>query len=205
MIGALLAAVAWLTSCTYSPSPESGKLLCGPGFSCPKGYTCANRQTCWKEGETPPPGDGGGGEAAIEVVTRPDVAVAPRLRPFVGTWNFVSGTVSTMCSDNSRDTRALAGDFMDIDVSADSDLIASFYCDWHLNVVAGSTVLSRPGQTCMTVSNGTQFTWTVATFEFATSDGQNGTLNSRIGAAYNNNGMVGTCMLTIAGGLTHAP
>jgi len=197
MIGAVLATLAWLSSCTYSPSPESGMLLCGARGACPKGYTCADGRTCWKEGETP---DGG---TVKDASSRPDAP--PRLRPFVGTWDFVSGTVSTMCSDGSKDTRPLAGDFMDVDVSPDSDLIASFYCDWHLNVVGSSTVLSRPAQTCMTTSAGTIFTWTVATFEFATSDGQNGTLSSRIGAAYNNSGMLGTCMLTIAGALTHAP
>jgi hypothetical protein len=153
---------------------------------------------CWKEGEKT---DGGG--VVPDASPRPDAP--PRLRPFVGTWDFISGTVSTMCSDGSKDTRPLAGDFMDVDVSPDSDIIASFYCDWHLNVVGGSTTLSRPAQTCMTTSMGTVFTWTVATFEFATSDGQSGTLNSRIGAAYNNSGMLGTCTLTIAGALTHAP
>jgi hypothetical protein len=198
MIGAVLATLAWLSSCTYSPSPKSGLLFCGPGGACPKGYGCADGRTCWKEGETPPLPDGGGLETAVDLVTRADAPVAPRLRPFVGSWDFESGTVSTTCSDNSRDTRLLAGDFLDIDVGTDSDLVASFYCDWKLNLVAGSTVPSRPAQTCTTISKDTEFTWTLVSFEFTTGDGQNATLLSRINAAYKNTG-VGTCMLTIAG------
>ena len=202
-IGVLLAALAWMASCTYSPNPESGSLFCGANSSCPKGYNCADGRTCWKDGVKPTDDAGMPIDVQKDIVTRPDVP--GRVLNFVGSWDFVSGTVSTTCSDNSTDSRPLAGDFMDIGPGTDSDLIASFYCDWKVNVSGTTTMLARPGQTCMTTSMGAVFTWTVVNFNFSTSDGQSGMLNSRINAAYNNAGDVGTCMLTISGGLVRSP
>ena len=45
---------AILAGC-YSPNVPSGKLQCGPGGSCPEGYSCAADNHCYKPGFAPVP------------------------------------------------------------------------------------------------------------------------------------------------------
>lgn len=177
----------------YSPNPASGTLLCGPAQSCPQGYTCADGNTCWRQGEQPSDTRNG------------------RLAKLSGQWFFSPGTLSLVtCSDapNAPSSYDLRGQSLDVVPGVTSDLSAAIYCDWNLdldpNANAASTVIIA-GQSCQGLgSDGTtQFTWYGTSFEIATTDGISGTVAGLIDATFRPlAGAPGTCTVRIAGSIS---
>ncbi len=51
LLSAVIALGAAGLSCSYSPNFANDTLQCGAGRTCPKGYSCASDNKCWKTGQ----------------------------------------------------------------------------------------------------------------------------------------------------------
>ncbi|HVR62823.1 MAG TPA: hypothetical protein VMU50_13050 [Polyangia bacterium] len=230
-----LAAIAWVAAwtwvaapaCTYAPDFDNGRLLCGAKGSCPKGYHCEAGHTCYKDGTTlngsgGASGSGGsaggtGGKSGGSITTRNDL---------VGSWIFTSGTLNVACSDNTSKTKPLgASDHVDVALGSGTGITADFYCDWNLDLSidgGGASTNLPSGQTCMSTSGCSDFTWMGQSFDFSADNTATGMLDAKINATYKDytdpltataatpaclpkattpNPATGTCMLTISGAL----
>lgn len=195
-----LIAVAWACAaapgCTYAPDFDNARLLCGAQGSCPKGYHCEAGHTCYKDG-TNANGTGGGagsggagggaggmsggtgGSSGGQVNSRNDL---------VGTWDFTSGTLNVSCSDQTSNTKQLMdSDHVDVGIGTGTGITGDFYCNWALDltIAGGMARTDLPsGQTCMSSSGCSDFTWMGQSFEFSSDDAATATLDARINATY---------------------
>jgi hypothetical protein len=174
----LALALLLLAGC-YSPSPESGTLLCSSDLKCPEDYSChSDDLKCWKS-------------------TPADL--------FVGHWVFDStSTVNVTCVDGSRNMSSLKDDWVDIAyptaTDAPADVTADYFCSWKLEVAAGQGTSILPGQSCpFTDSTNTAYTYSGQSFNFSTMDGKTGTLAASLQAV----GAAATCTLALSGTLTN--
>jgi hypothetical protein len=203
-----LAPLVTLLSCSYAPDFANDQLQCGAAGQCPKGYSCATDNRCWKNGATPH-------DAAV---TPHDGAVTTdggvQLSDFVGTWTFNSGasggTLTGTCSDSSTPiSSSLSGDFMVVTLSG-TGLLAQYYCNagWNLRLPAGSTTaVVQTGQTCVYSSTQsgvtTSYTFAALAFSLTTSNGQLGQFSGHLSGPFSaSDGTTGTCNFNLAGQLT---
>jgi hypothetical protein len=193
IIGSLwLALSCGALSCAYSPDFAGGQLQCGSKQSCPKGYSCASDNTCWKDGTAP---------------TSPN--------DFNGTWTFTGGTLDVSCTDGSSDHRALKGDannsadFIIVNQSG-SSLSANYFCDWSLTLPSGGNTGTAPlGQSCTettTDSTGTimtTYTWSALAFTFTLDGSDSATSAGHVSGPFTDStGVAGTCDVTFSGPLS---
>jgi hypothetical protein len=153
-------------ACTYSPNFDNDKLVCA-GNSCPKGYSCASDNKCWKIGETPG-GTGGtdGGTQHMDASTDVPSSSDPRTG-FVGTWTFGGGTLDATCTDGSAVHRALTGDYIMVGLgTTQSTVLAQYYCQtgWTMQLSGGNTmVVATSNQTCVEMTTDTTVSPAVTT------------------------------------------
>ena len=193
VIPALLLA---LSSC-YAPDFANDQLQCGDNSACPKGYSCAADNRCWKNGAQPAADAGG----------------QMRFDNFVGTWVFTGGTLNATCTDGPPYQRALTGDSITI-LTGNVGLLEQYYCQtgWNLRLPLGTTTAVAPtGQTCVerTTDSGsgimTTYTWSASELSFTTSDGQTATTTGHIMGPFSaSDNTHGTCDVTYTGPL-HKP
>jgi hypothetical protein len=191
----LLALSASALAC-YSPNPESGALMCSADQpQCPQGYYCLSASnTCWKKGQAP--GDGGVGGDAGRPVDK-----------FVGQWTFDStGKLDETCTAMPTTSSSLSGDFVDVALGTSSDLIATYYCPWNLNLVASDRTKASiiAGQSCQTTSGTTPITMHGDAFDFQTADGASATMSASFTAVYVS-GPALTCTFKVTGKLARMP
>jgi hypothetical protein len=181
-------------ACTYSPDFANDMLVCGPGGSCPKGYSCnVADNKCWKTGDNPggtggsdggtQPGTGGARmDAGSDVPTSGD----PRAG-FVGTWTFTGGTLNGTCSDsptaiqralNGNPSNGTPADYILISLGTlAGTLNVKYFCDtgWTMQLSSGNTMANTTSnQMCVqrTTDNSvtppvtTAYTWSPVTFSF---------------------------------------
>lgn len=214
-----------LGACTYSPDFANDMLVCGPGGSCPKGYSCSVADNkCWKTGDTPGGGGGsdggtnpGTGGAHMDASSDLPTSTDPR-DGFVGTWTFTGGTLNGSCSDSpTAIQRALNGtpaDYILIGLGALSTLNAKYFCDtgWTMQLSSGNTMAVAPSnQTCIqrTTDNSvtppvtTAYTWSPMTFSFTKTSATTATTSGHLTSTFSaTNGTAGTCELSFTGPLT---
>ena len=212
--------LAGLGACTYSPDFANDKLVCGPGGSCPKGYSCdVADQKCWKTGEAPGSGGSDGGsnpgtggaklDAGSDVPTSSD----PRAG-FVGTWTFTGGTMNGSCTDGSVVQSALTGDYILIGLGTTaSTVLAQYRCQtgWTMQLSGGNTMaVATSNQTCMqqTIFGNpavtTTYTWSALAFSFTKTSGSTATATGQFMGPFtaSDSTMGGSCDLTFSGPLT---
>jgi hypothetical protein len=222
--------LAGLWACTYSPDFANDKLVCGPGGSCPKGYSCnVADNKCWKTGETPGGGGSDGGtnpgsggarmDASSDVPTNSDPRTA-----FVGTWTFTGGTLNGSCSDSPTPVQRALNGSASAGVPADYILIGlgtlagtlnlKYFCDsgWNMQLSSGNTMaVATSNQTCIqrTTDNSvnppvtTAYTWSPTMFSFTKTSATAATTSGRLtGPFAASDGTSGTCDLTFSGPLT---
>jgi hypothetical protein len=214
--------------CAYSPDPASGTLHCGPGSSCPKGYTCADQKTCWKDGETPSgaAGTGAAGMGAAGVSGAAGTGAAGMAMPgpgnFVGHWVYQTGSTETVsCSDGSDKNNDLTSDYVDVALNTGT-LTATYFCAWIVTLDSNmTTTVIKAGQSCSrnttdATTGVTHFTWHGTTFAFKTTDAKTATLQATIGVDYLDDATktgcgptatpcAGTCTIKIDGTLDKSP
>jgi hypothetical protein len=222
------AVLGGLAACTYAPDFGNDKLVCGAGQTCPKGYSCASDNKCWKTGESPGGvggSDGGthadaGGAGGAKMDASSDVPIStdPRVG-FVGTWGFTGGTVSGSCTDGSTFQRPLSGattnDYIVINLGTTaSTILAQWYCQtgWTMQLSSGNTMaVATSNQNCVqrTTDNSvtppvtTSFTWSPMTFSFTKLTATTAmTTGHFTGPFMDSNNVMGTCDLTFSGPLT---
>ena len=217
-----------LGACTYSPDFGNDMLVCGPGGSCPKGYSCdVTDNKCWKTGDTPGGSDGGShpGTGGARMDASSDVPTSGDPRDgFVGTWTFTGGTLNGSCSDSSATIqRALNGnpsngtpaDYILIGLGTlSATLNAKYFCDsgWTMQLSSGNTMaVATSNQTCIqrTTDNSatppvtTAYTWSPMPFSFTKTSATTATTTGHLtGPFAATNGTSGTCDLTFSGPLT---
>jgi hypothetical protein len=206
LLAATFIATAAIAACSYSPSFESGTLMCGPGASCPENYHCM-ASYCYRDGEGgaggASGGRGGGGGSGGGGGGTSGVA------KFIGKWNFVSPAKRVRNCPPSvvNEMVALpvdADDFIDIAAGTAGSLAAYYYCDWNVDVnAAGTATVLRPGQSCSALDSSqvppVTFTWTGESFTLTTSDGRTGTIDASIPYSYTSTAGTGTCTATFTG------
>jgi hypothetical protein len=186
---ALVALVVAAAGCGYAPNFESGTLHCSSSHTCPQGYTCATDNTCWKNGATLP--------GATDM--------------FIGHWVYdATSRLQQTCTDGTNTPSTLAGDYVDINSGTDSELLATYFCNWKLDLAATdkTTTTIVAGQTCMTHdATGTiSFTLHGQSFKFTTTDGATATLSAVFPAEFKKViGTMGTCQFTVTGRLVYTP
>jgi hypothetical protein len=192
LLTATFVATAAIAACSYSPSFESGTLLCGPGASCPEGYHCMANY-CYRDGEGGSGGGGGGGTGGSNNAK------------FIGRWNFATGAQRMRVCPGVNETVPLpvdANDFITIMAGAVSPLAGYYYCDWNLDVSGNATAL-RAGQSCTAVDTSqvppVTFTWTGESFTLTTSNGTTGTIDASIPYSYTSTAGTGSCTATFTG------
>jgi hypothetical protein len=187
-LAALALTAGAAASCAYAPDFGNGTLVCGDKQQCPKGYSCASDNTCWKDSGT---------------------ASDPRLDSFVGKWDFSTGLISGACSDGYTVNDTLNSTDFIVIARGGSGLLLEYYCDtgWSMSLPAGTTTASaRTGETCnfQRTSSGvtTNLVWSINTLTFATSDGQAGTVVGRLSGPFTDSTPnTGTCDLMFSGDL----
>lgn len=226
---ALLAGAA--VRCAYAPDPASGTLRCGPSSSCPKGYSCASDQTCWKDGTSPSGAAGSGAAgsgaagsgAAGSGVAGSGAAGSPVGDPaFVGHWIYQTGSKETVsCSDGSTKDNDLTSDYVDVALNSGT-LTATYFCAWIVTLDSNmTTTVIRAGQSCSrnttdATTGITHFTWRGTSFAMKTTDAKTATLQSTIGVDYLDDATktgcgptttpcAGTCTIQIVGTLDKSP
>jgi hypothetical protein len=164
LFAAALSVVA-ASACGYGPEIESGRLLCGPGGSCPEGYCCGANQTCWSE----------------------DIAGAcedPTLANLIGHWVFVAPSRRVIaCNDGFTEDMTAWTDYFDVEEGGSAELRSFYYCDLDLDVGAnGATVLvsNRSCDQPDPQTPGAMFTYTPTAFTLSTTNGVNGSLAASI-------------------------
>lgn len=223
-------------ACTYAPDFENARLLCGAKESCPKGYHCEVGHTCYKDGTTAngtggmsgSGGNGGGtGGAAGAGTGGTSGGTVTSRNDLVGSWKFTSGTLNVACSDQTAQTKQLgANDHVDVALDSGTGITADFYCNWDLDLTidgGGASTNLPSGQTCMSSSGCSDFTWMGQSFDLTTRDAATGMVDAKINATYKDytdpvtlkntgntvclpkattlNPATGTCMLTISGAI----
>ncbi len=204
-------------SCTYTPDFANDTLVCGPARACPKGYSCATDNKCWKTGETP------GGSGGADGGTHPDAGTGgapgdaggndPR-QGFVGTWTFNGGTLDGSCTDGSTIHGALTGDYIVIGLGTTAaTVLAHYYCDtgWTMQLSSGDTMaVATSNQTCVqrttdstaTPPVSTAYTWSAVTFSFTKTSALTGMSTGHLMGPFSaSDGTNGTCDLTFTGPL----
>ena len=215
-------------ACTYSPDFANDKLVCGPGGTCPKGYSCASIDNkCWKTGETPGGGSGGadggthpdaGGTGGVKMDASSDVPISNDPRTgFVGTWTFTGGTLSGSCSDGSTLQRPLSGttnDYIVISLGTmTSTVLAQWYCQtgWTMQLSSGNTMaVATSNQSCVqrTTDNSTPpvtttYTWSPVMFSFTKLTATTAMSTGHLAGPFtDSNNVMGTCDLTFSGPLS---
>jgi hypothetical protein len=168
------------SGCGYSPNPPSGTLACGPGDTCPEGYSCMGT-TCWRPGEA---------TAAIRLV---------------GYWMFVAPSRRVIaCTDGTGFDEAWT-DYLIIEEGGSAALRATYYCDLDLNIGASGSTVLVPGSPCSaddTLDPTIKYTWTPQSFTMSSADGSNATLAASI--PYSKQTVLGTysCSMDFTGTLT---
>jgi hypothetical protein len=173
------AAMAVAGGCSYAPKFESNTLSCGPGSTCPEGYLCGEGK-CW---------------------TSHDLSA----HRFVGQWVFTApSALSIACTDGTTNNLPIVGDMMAVLEGTDSDLLATYYCPWDLDVAGVRATLAGGGQTCpFTSTDGKPYKLQGKTFGIQTTDGQSG-MSSGMLLAESTIG-AGNCNLNFSGSLVKAP
>jgi hypothetical protein len=190
----LAAGLSLLGSC-YAPDFANDTLQCGANHECPKGYSCATDNKCWKDGAAV--ADGG---------NPPDT----RLDNFIGTWRFSSGMVNGSCSDGSVIHSNLGSDVFIVVSRAAVGLSLQYHCQngWNLRLPAASTTaVAIAGQTCreLTATGGvtTTFNWGATALMFTTADGTTATTSGRLQGPFTaSDNSNGTCDIMFSGALT---
>jgi hypothetical protein len=204
LLAATFAATAAIAACSYSPSFESGTLLCGPGASCPENYHCMANY-CYRDGEvtgTAGSGGGSGGRGGAGGTGGGD----PKAK-FIGRWNFVAPAQRVRVCPGVNETVPLpvdADDFITIGAGSGGVALSAFYyCDWNLDLnAAGTATVIRAGQSCSDVDTSIPpytFTWTGQSFTLTTSDGRSGTIEASIPYSYTSTAATGSCSATFTG------
>lgn len=206
LTGAALALIALSghLACGYSPNPESGKLKCGRGQSCPEGYSCTDGLTCWKNmggpdggGSDVKPADGGGDGPTVNPAEK-----------FIGRWVFGSGATQVIaCSDGTGKTEDFTGDFVDVMAGTGGvPLRAEYFCFWNLDVgPAGNATVIRQGTTCSRAATNDptmMFTWHGQSFTITTANGRTGTLSASIPYDYQSATGSATCTMQFSASLS---
>jgi hypothetical protein len=194
LLWCIAAALSLLGSCSYSPDFANDQLQCGAG-KCPKGYSCAADNKCWKDGESP-----------ADAGNMPET----RLDNFIGTWRFNSGTLDGTCTDGSVIHNALTADDFIVVSRAAVGLSLQYFCEtgWNLRLPAGSTTaVALAGQTCrqQTTSGGinTTYNWTATALMFSTTDGRTATTSGHLQGPFTaTDNTSGTCEIMFSGPLS---
>ena len=195
---AVAASLSALLGSCYSPDFANDTLQCGSQSQCPKGYSCATDNKCWKTGEGPT-ADGG---------SMPDT----RLDNFVGTWHFTGGSLDGSCNDGSVIHNTLTQDIFIVVTRAAVGLSLQYHCanGWNLRLPLGtSTAIAVANQTCreQTTSGGvtTTFNWSASALMFTTADGRTATASGHLQGPFTaTDNTNGTCDLMFSGPLTKA-
>jgi hypothetical protein len=202
-------------ACTYAPDFANDQLVCGAGSSCPKGYSCASDNKCWKIGETPG-GTGGTDGGTPHMDASPDMPSTgdPRIG-FVGTWTFTGGTLDVTCSDGSSRHDALTGDYMVIGLgTAQSTVLAQYHCPtgWMLQLSSGNTMaVATPNQKCTEMTTDTTvtppvvttFNWSEAAFTFTKTGATAASASGRLmGPFTGTDNTSGSCDVMFTGPMT---
>lgn len=151
-------------ACTYSPDFADDKLVCAPGNSCPKGYSCASDNKCWKIGDTP--GGADAGTQHMDAGSDTGSTSDPRTG-FVGTWTFTGGTLDVVCTDGSARHDPLTGDYIVVGLgTTQSTVLAQYHCQtgWMLQLSGGNTMaVATSNQKCTEMTTDTTVTPAVVT------------------------------------------
>ncbi len=202
-------------ACTYSPDFANDQLVCGPGNSCPKGYSCASDNKCWKIGQTP--GGTGGSDGGTQHMDA-GADVPPTSDPrtaFVGTWTFSGGTLDATCSDGSAIHRALTGDYIVIGLAtAQATVLAQYYCQtgWAMQLSGGNTMaIATSNQKCMEMTTDTTVTpavtttynWSAIAFTFTKTSAAGASATGRFMGPFSaTDNTMGTCDVMFTGPMT---
>ena len=210
-----------LGACTYAPDFGNDMLVCGPGGSCPKGYSCdLTDSKCWKTGETPGSGGANGGSpgtggAHMDASSNLPTSSNPR-DGFVGTWTFTGGTLNGSCSDsptaiqralNGNPSNGTPADYILIGLGTlSATLNAKYFCDtgWTMQLSSGNTMaVASSNQSCVqrTTDNSvsppvtTAYTWSPTMFSLTKTSATAGTTSGRLHGHLRGraNGSAGTC------------
>ncbi len=203
-------------ACTYAPDFANDELVCGPGGSCPKGYSCATSDNkCWKIGETPG-GTGGtdGGTQHMDASNDLPTSSDPRTS-FVGTWIFSGGTLDASCTDGSVVHRALTNDYIVIGLgTTQSTVLAQYYCQtgWTMQLSGGNTMaVATSNQNCKEMTTDTTvspavtttYTWQALMFTFTKTSATAGSATGQFTGPFTaTDNTMGSCDVMFTGPMT---
>jgi hypothetical protein len=145
-------------------------------------------------------GAGGIGGATVDAGSPAD--------KFVHHWVFDStGVLTQTCPNMPVTNTSLAGDFIDVVPGTTSDLVASYYCPWNLNLVASDKTKASivAGQSCVTPTTmaGVTINMHGDAFDFTTSDGLSATVSASFTGQYSSPSL--TCTFKVTGKLAPMP
>jgi hypothetical protein len=201
-------------ACTYSPDFANDNLICGPEQSCPKGYSCAPDNKCWKIGETPG-GSGGTDGGTPHADASIDVPSTDPRQGFLGTWTFSGGTLDATCSDGSVVHRNLTSDYIVMNLgTAAATVLAQYYCDtgWTMQLSGGNTMaVATSNQSCVEITTDstvspavtTTYTWSALAFAFTKTSALAATSTGHFMGSFSaSDGTNGTCDVMFTGPMT---